>query len=419
MTETYQLSSYKVVTWPHGKWTGVKERRTILRIITILTLLTLAFSVGAVLGQSNIGMLRVNLLYPKQVAPSSTFPVSVDVEYGLYGANPTAIIRSAIYNGPINSTAPLWRSNIANVSYVGDQLWNTTLTSPATEGYLSLTAYAFYLEDGVWRFYNNSQNGPGLEKVSIKVAKTSSLIIYVGAPGVGISVNGSNLTTSQSGDANANVPLNSIARIAVPPTINLQKSTRSVFQNWNDANSQPQRDVIINGDTTLTANYSVQYLLKVNGPSSSETWYNQGSNVTLNAYPALPMGWPLSAFGINEQFSGWGGDVQSSSTRVSLIMSGPKTVNMNYSVDYSLLALPIIFAVGIIALATSIVLILLRRRVPQEPRAETTERTAPLETPQVVSEPEPICPNCGKPVEKEWTHCIKCGAKLTNDSSRK
>ena len=408
-----------MATWQMG---GVKEMRTILRGITILTLLTMACSVEAVMGQSNIGMLRVNLLYPKQVAPSSTFRVSVDVEYGLYGANPTAIIRSAIYNGPINSTAPLWQSNIANVSYVGDQLWNTTLTSPATEGYLSLTAYAFYLEDGVWKFYNNTQNGPGFENVSIKVAKTSSLIIYVGAPGVSISVNGSNLTTSPAGDANANVPLNSIAHIAVPPTINLQNSTRSVFQNWNDANTHPRRDVTISGDTTLTANYTIQYLLKVNGPSSTETWYNQGSDVTLNAYPSIPMGWPLNAVGINGQFSGWSGDVQSSSTRVSLTMSGPKTVNMNYSVDYSLLALPIIFAVGITVLAASIILILLRRRAPQEPRAENaeaTEKTAPPETPELVSEQEPVCPSCGKPVEKEWTHCIKCGAKLTNDSSSK
>ena len=126
-------------------------------LIILAILLALICSTGNVMADSNVGVLRVDrFIYPKQVAPSSNFQVTVDVEYGLYGVNPTATIRSAIYNGPINYTTPLWQSDMVNVSYVGEQLWNTTLNSPSSEGYLNLTAYAFYLEGGVWKYYNNS-----------------------------------------------------------------------------------------------------------------------------------------------------------------------------------------------------------------------------------------------------------------------
>ena len=386
--------------------------RIILGFIILLTLLTLTFSVENVMAQSNIGVLRVDrFISPKEVAPSSSFQVTVDVEYGLYGKSPSAIIRSAIYNGPINSTTPLWQSNMVNVSYVGEEMWNTTLTSPSTEGYFSLTAYAFYLEGGTWKFYNNSFNGPGFEHATIKVGKIANLDVYVGAPAVSISINGASLTTSASGDANMSLPLNSVANVSVPPTIEFQNSTRIVFRNWNDGNTHSQREVTVDGDTILAANYTLQYLLTVNGPPSSEAWYDKGSNVTLNASPSLPMGWPLNMFGIRGQFSGWSGDAQSSATQVNLIMSGPKTVNANYSIDYTLLVVPGVVAAGIIVLICSIILFLTRRGQPEELITETVDAS---------SEPEnPVCPNCGKPIEKEWFHCIKCGAKLAKDTSNK
>jgi hypothetical protein len=385
-------------------------------LIILVVLLALIFSIGNVMADANVGVLRVDrLVYPRQVAPSSNFQVTVDVEYGLYGANPTATIRSAIYNGPINYTTPLWQSDMVNVSYVGEQLWNATLTSPGSEGYLNLTAYAFYLEGGVWKYYNNSPGGPGFSQATIKVGKISNLEVYVGVPGVGISINGTTITTAATGDANVDVPLNSVATVSVPPIIEFQNSTRSVFRNWNDANTQTQRDVTIDGDTRLIANYTLQYLLRINSPSSSEAWYDNGSNVTLNANASLPMNWPLNLFGVHGEFTGWSGDVQSSSMQVNLIMDGPKTVNANYSIDYRMLAVPVIVALGVIVLLSSIILILLRRRrtedtVTQDAVTETaTETGGEAQT--------PICPNCGKPVEKEWAHCIKCGAKLANDSS--
>jgi len=367
------------------------------------------------MAESNVGVLRVDQFsYPRQVAPSSSFQVTVDVEYGLYGANPSAIIRSAIFNGPINFTTPLWQSDMVNVSYVGDKIWNVTLTAPSSEGYLNLTAYAFYLENGAWKYYNNSLGGPGFSEATIKVGKISNLDVHVGAPGVSVSINGETVTTSATGDAKVDVPLNSVATVGVPSTIDFQNSTRGIFSNWNDANTQPQRDVTIDGDTMLIANYTVQYLLRINSPSSSEAWYDKGSIVTLSANASLPMNWPLNLFGIQGQFAGWSGDVQTSSMQANLTMDGPKTVNANYSVDYTPLIVPVIVAAGAIVLIASVILLFLRRGRTEATVSETAAATATQTTTEAET---PVCPNCGKPIEKEWAHCIKCGAKLTNDSS--
>jgi hypothetical protein len=377
--------------------------------MVLITLLTIGSIVGNVAAQSNVGILRLeSFICPKQVAPSSNFQVTVDTEYGLYGANPSATIRSAIYNGPMNSTAPLWQSDMVNVSYVGEQLWNATLSSPSSEGYLNLTAYAFYLEGGVWRFFGNSSNGPGFEQAKIKVGKVSNLDVYVGAPSVSVSINGSTLTTSTNGDVNVNVPLNSIANINVPLTINFQNSTRGVFKNWNDANTNPQRLIMIDGDTRLTANYTLQYLLRINSPSSSEGWYNKGATVTLNASASSPMSWPLNTFGIQGRFTGWSGDIQSSLLQVNLTIDGPKNVNENYSFDYRPLALPVLFASGAIVLLLNIIMFVRRGRSSEGAVSDGAGEAEGA-----------LCPNCSNAIESEWTHCIKCGTQLTDDSSSK
>jgi len=378
-------------------------------LVVLAMMLIVVFGATGVAGQSSIGTLKVDrLICPRQVAPSTNFQVTVDVEYGLFGVNPSAVIRSAIYTGPLNSSTPIWQSDAANVSYVGEELWNTTLTSPSSEGYLNLTAYVFYQQDGVWKVSSNSSGGSSFAQASIKIGRISSLDVYIGAPSVTITINGSTLTTSTSGDVTTSVPLNSITNVNVPPSIDFQNSTRGVFSNWDDGNKQSQRKVTINGDTRLVANYTLQYLLKINAPSSSESWYGKNTIVTLTANTTTPMNWPLNALGVQGEFTGWSGDVQSSATQVNVTMDSPKTVDANYSFDYKLLAVPILLMVGGIVLVLSIVLYLKQRKTATEipePAPETTEETSL------------ICPKCGNQIEKEWTHCIKCGTKLKQTSS--
>jgi uncharacterized repeat protein (TIGR02543 family) len=104
----------------------------------------------------------------------------------------------------------------------------------------------------------------------------------------------------------------------------------------------------------------------------------------------------LALIGGKYVFSGWTGDVNSSSSEISFAMNSPKTIYANFSIDYGLLIFPIIVALGIIG---EITLLALKRR----------KRTKMILEPLT---PRPTCPSCGEDVEKDWVHCIHCGNNL-------
>lgn len=372
-----------------------------------IALVALALSpiIAAVSAAPNVGMLRVaSFDCPREVAPGAAFRVSLDVEYAVQGWPNNATIRGAIYPGNINSSSPLWQSDPASVSNGGDQVWNISLTAPSTEGFLNLTAYALFLDNGTWSFFNDPVSGPGVSQTTIKIGKSANLNINVGAPNVDVTINGTTVTTSASGDASLGVAVGSSPVVGVPPIVEFQNSTRIIFTQWSDGVTEPQRHVLIDGDVTLSASYRTQYLLRVNSGSTSETWYDRGSNATLTAPPSGAGLWPLNLFGVTQTFTGWGGDVHSSMPRLNVTMDSPKTITANFAVDYLPLAVPVIFGVGIALIVISIVI--MRRR------------SSNLPTVDVLNQPtDSVCPNCGQTTEEGWAHCIKCGTKITRPSS--
>jgi hypothetical protein len=360
-------------------------------------------------------MLRVSsFLCPKQVAPGSTFPVSLDAEYAVEGLPNNATIRGAIYAGNISSNSPLWQSNPTSVSNGGDEVWNITLTAPTSEGVFNLTAYALYFNNGTWTYFDNTVNGPGFSQATIKIGKTATLEIGVGASGIGISVNGTTQQTSSAGVSDFDVAVNSSPLISVPPLIELQNSTRLVFTQWSDGVMQPQRHVLINGDVRVTALYKVQYLLTLNSGSTSEEWYDKGANATITAPTSTAMPWPLSMLGMTQTFQGWGGDIHSPSSKVNVTMDSPKTISADFSTDYPPLAVVVIFVLGLAMAFVSFVLI--RRRqsnIEQTSVQPPAEAPIPEPLPEPLPDSNPTCPTCGQETEPDWVHCIKCGTKLS------
>lgn len=335
--------------------------------------------------------------------------MSLDVEYAVQGLPDSATIRGAIYSGNINSTNPLWQSEPASVSNGGDQVWNISLTAPSTEGFLNLTAYAFFLDNGTWRFFDDPVSGPGVSQATIKIGKSANLSINLSAPNVDVSIDNTTVKTSAGGEAGLEVSVGSSPLVGVPPIVEFQNSTRIVFVQWSDGVTGPQRHVLIDGDITLSASYKTQYLLTVNSGSTSEAWYDKGSNATLAAPSSGGGSWPLDLFGVTQRFTGWSGDVQSAMPQLNVTMDSPKTETAEFSVDYRPLAVPAIFGVGTVVAILSLVLI----------RRKTNTILSPTEEPvqQTVQEPNPACPNCGQETEEEWAHCIKCGTKLTDARS--
>jgi hypothetical protein len=375
--------------------------------ILFLTLALLP-AVASVSATPNIGMLRVSsFLCPGEVAPGATFPVSLDVEYAIQGLPNNATIRGAIYSGSINSSSRLWESDPTLVSNGGDEVWNLTLTAPTSEGFFNITAYALFLDDGAWTYFSNPVNGPGFSRITVKIGKTANLDVNVGAPGIGVTVDGATEQTSHNGDASFVVAVASTAVVSLPPIVEFQNSTRIIFTQWSDAVQEPQRHVLIDGDISLTAYYKTQYLLRVNFGSKSEEWYDRGANATISALTPVPVAWPLSMLGVTQTFQGWSGDIHSSLPKLNVTMDSPKTITAEFNTDYRPLAVPAIFGLGIASAVISFVWI--RRR------SDGLEQGVTEATPdELVHESNPTCPTCGQETEQEWAHCIKCGTKLNS-----
>jgi hypothetical protein len=372
--------------------------RNLVIFIFVMSILTV--SVITVLAEEpNVGILRVfSFVYPKQVAPNSTFQVTVGVEYALHGRPENATIRAAIYRDVVNFSNPLWQSKPEVVTRGGDKLWNATLVSPATEEDLKLTAYAFYLDDGTWNFYNNSMNGPSFSHARIKVGKMANININLGASKVPVLFDDIVVETSPLGEARTMMLAGRSHAVSVPTVVEFQNSTRIVFEGWNDGSNQTQRTVTLNGDVALVGRYKVQYLLKVDYLSSSASeWHDAGSNVTLRAPNYSESNW-LVNLGVRENFVGWRGDVNSPTQEIRITMNRPLTVIAVSSRNYDSLIIPCIVGAGLIGTVT---LHLLRRK--HRGRGEASVSTEEMNL---------SCGSCGQPVRAEWVHCIKCGADL-------
>ena len=369
-------------------------------------IMVLSISAAAVSGEEpDMGTLRVDsFTVPREVAPNSVFPVTIDVLYNTHNRPGNGTIRGAIYNGNINFTNPIWQSDPVFVGIGGDEIWHVNLTAPSTEGDYVITVCAYFLDLGAWRFFNNTNNGPSFKEAVVTVGKTAKLDVQLGVAGVPLTIANSTLTTSQNGDAQTNLFVGNKYDVSAAAIVEFHNSTRIVFNGWKDGNGQNQRTLLIDGDVVLVGSYRTQYSLQANLPGSTrEEWYDAGSSAELQAPSSIPMNWPLDLVGLKYNFVGWTGDVKTSSLKFDVAMNQPKTVSANYSADYTPLILPIAITIAVVG---SLAVLLLRpRRTPPE---------IPTEPGLTKGASVTACSGCGEPVEEGWTFCNRCGAELAS-----
>jgi hypothetical protein len=353
-------------------------------------------TVGVFAENQSVGRVRVaSFVGPEQVAPDAVFSLNLDVEYEV---RELTTIRAAVFEGLANG-APLWQSDNASVAGGGDKVWTLNLTAPSVEGPIQFSAFAYYLDNGAWMFYNDTVLGPGYAQVTIKVSRYATLNVDLGVPGLAVTLGNSSDLTTEAGDLNATLLVGMPYQLSVPSDQEYQNSTRIVFSGWQDGNNQTQRLVSLTGDTQLVGYYRAQYLLSVTSSQSGysyQKWYDAGSNATLQEVNFVPTSWPLALFGGKYVFSSWSGDVNSRSSQIYFTMNSPKMIYADFSIDYGLLILPIIVPLGIIG---EIVLLSLKRRKRSKTTLGPSRKSA-------------TCPSCGELVEKEWFHCIHCGSNV-------
>jgi hypothetical protein len=372
----------------------------------VILVLILSVNGSAVRGDEPVVFLRMRSFnVPKEVSPSSIFPATLDVEYALHTRLPAnATIRAAIYLGDINFSNPVWQSDPVIVMAGGDEIWHANLTSPPTEGYLRLTAYAYYLDEGGWRFYNDTSIGQSFMQATIEIGKTASLDIALGVVGLPVTIDNSTVITSPTGHAETMLFLGGTYLISVPPVVKFQNATRIIFTGWSDGNKQTDRPIVINGDAKLVGSYKTQFALQIySGGVLRIEWYDAGANAELQSPSPVPMNWPFTLFGLRDNFVRWTGDVNSTLSQVNVTMNSPKTVYAVFSPDYRPLILAAILVAGAVC---SLVLLIARRRSSAEDIAGDFKSTD-----QLTALP---CRRCGEPTEKEWAYCIHCGSDLRN-----
>ena len=351
---------------------------------------------------SDLGLLRIaGVQHPRQVAPSSQFSIVIDAEYAFHT---NATVKSALFQGSLGKLGPqLWQSNQLNLSRGGDELWTVNITAPPTEQDWTLTAFAYYFQDGKWQYFADEVQGPGFLELNIRVAKLATLEIDLGTPNVTLKIDNSTVKTSNAGNILLQLPVGLTHEVSVPPLLPFENSTRLIFYGWRDNVNNTERAFLLDGDTKLVGSYRTQYLLRVNSIVSTYAqtgWYYAGDNVSLHVESSLPMSGPFEFLGIRYEFKDWSGDFESSSTSINVTIDKPKVINANFKANYTPLIIPAILAGGILG---GILLAALRRK-----------RTKPTPTEEESTEVvgSKLCDSCGEPIEEEWTYCVHCGKAL-------
>ena len=393
------------------------KRGQILGLAVVLTfaLSLIAGTVAAQEDEPNVGLLRVyDVGHPRQVAPSSKVAFTIDVEYGIRF---NATIKSAMFQGsPEDLGDELWHSDPDVVSGGGDRRWNVTLTAPSSEQEWILTVLAYYLEQGKWKYYPESETfrGPGVARVNVKIASMATLEINLGASDIPVMIDGSTAKTAAGGSVTMQLPVGGAYQIGIEPIVSRGESTRLVFVGWDDGSNATARSLVLDGDSTMTGTYEEQYRLRVNSPLSAydySAWYDPGTVVPLSVDPVVvPMSGILGALGFRYIFHGWSGDVKSNANSINVTMDQPKVINADFSLDYTAIVIPAIVAVGVVG---AVVLVGLRLRAEPEPTAveKQVEEQGPADT------AAKFCDGCGELVEDSWEHCTKCGRALRPSKS--
>ncbi|MGA3298201.1 MAG: zinc ribbon domain-containing protein [Candidatus Bathyarchaeia archaeon] len=225
--------------------------------------------------------------------------------------------------------------------------------------------------------------------------------------------------------------------IAITSSIQTSNDTRYIFSKWSDSyGSQDKRSLIVEADSSLSASYDRQFLLTVRsdfGYLNGGGWYNEGSTASFSVSPVQsPYDGFLGTISLQHQFTGWSGDVVSTSASSSISMDGPKTVTASWKTVGGPLFLGL---VGLILAMSLVAVFLLYRRgtigldfkLPSSikrtrRKSRRTKRTQAVTEPAYAQETEAsesitdVRKSAKPTVDKATMFCIQCGAVIPRNS---
>jgi len=151
---------------------------------------------------------------------------------------------------------------------------------------------------------------------------------------VSISIDGSSVESDSNGVITVSV-LPGVHNLEAQSPIQVSEGSRGLFDRWGDGDLSNPRSLNISGDTSLSAEYKIQFYLKIignGGVVSGEKWYDQGAKANATA---------VSPCNVVENqsrmvFKSWSGDFNSTSPSLTFSMDSPHSLNATWTLQYYL-----------------------------------------------------------------------------------
>ena len=285
--------------------------------------------------------------YPREVIISSTFQISVQVNYSLpaisqYSVEPSSwLVAARLYN--LTRYAPRSEDFVATsstdeISGTGSKAFSITASAPTSETFMNLTVVAMYKSsygnagDEEWLYTHDPDSR---FDITVRVSGTALLSLVTNNIRIPVTIDGfQHYETNQTGRLDVRLQALRWHVIEVPGTIDLGPMTRGVFVHWDDDSNSPLRHVYFASvNTTVAATYQKQFFLKVNNNDGSG-WYDAGSYTNITATKERRSGGLLGLIGFVDAFRGWSGDLETKERLAKVLMDGPHEISAKRDIQY-------------------------------------------------------------------------------------
>ncbi|MGA2790230.1 MAG: M6 family metalloprotease domain-containing protein [Candidatus Bathyarchaeia archaeon] len=268
----------------------------------------------------NLGITAINAQPQVIISPNTTVTVTVQItNLGTEGATNVPVevdLDGQLYTNTEVSAAAgsATQTSFTWISVLGSHVFKITIDPNHT--------------------INNTNTANNVASVTLNVGPVLTINVPANVTSAGsiwVLINGVryNLT---SGQLQTSVPSGTIT-VQVQPAVNTSLGVRELFGGWSDGNLTNPRQIVVTSNTALQAVYATQYLLSINqngGTTTPSGWYFPGTVVQVNA--ANPSNVTASASRLI--FAGWNGDLNSTSTSLTVNMSKPLTLSASWTKQY-------------------------------------------------------------------------------------
>ncbi|MEM4246614.1 MAG: CFI-box-CTERM domain-containing protein, partial [Candidatus Bathyarchaeia archaeon] len=255
-------------------------------------------------------------------------------EPGVVSANETVTLKADVANRG-SQAASAYKIDC----HVNGELYHTFSISLAV-GASTTIAVDWQAKSGLnkIRFSLNRSGGypdsnPGNDVLEADLVVGYSIIIEVPA-NVPVKVNGTDRYPDDSGKVRIGA-LEGELMLELPEAVLLSGDTRLSFSRWSDGEKTNLRQIYVTQDLSLAAEYSKQYLLSLDpggGEVAGAGWYDEGSEATAQAVTPSKVIEGRSRL----RFTQWMGDMNSTSSTLTLTMDRPKRLKAGWQTQYYL-----------------------------------------------------------------------------------